>query len=234
LSKARHYILGYNYRIGEHMNLRAEAYYQDLYDIPAYPFPPYFSTQNFDYGYEGNILTNYGSGYNTGIEISLERYMTHGFHFLLNATIYDSKYKNKLGELLNTKYNGTYASNGLIGKEFKIGRDKQHTLGISSRYILTGGMRYLPIDEEASVAAGSTIRSWDQGFSEKLSDYFRIDLMIKFRRNRSRYAGEWSIDMLNILNRQNQLAEYWDSSAHTFRAEVQNPFILVASYRIQF
>jgi hypothetical protein len=40
--------------------------------------------------------------------------------------------------------------------------------------------------------------------------------------------------MLNVLNRQNQLSEYWDSSANAFRAEVQNPFILVASYRIQF
>lgn len=234
LSKARHYVLGYNYRIGEYLHLRTEAYYQDLYDIPAHPFPPYFSSQNFDYGFEGNILTNYGSGYNTGIEVSVERYMTKGFHFLINGTVYDSKYKNKLGEYLNTKYNGSYASNGLIGKEFKIGRDKQHTLGISSRYILSGGMRYLPIDEEASLATGSTVRYWDDGFSEKLSDYFRIDLMIKFRRNRSRYAGEWSVDMLNVMNRQNQLGEYWDSNTNDFRAEVQNPFILIASYRIQF
>ena len=29
-----------------------------------------------------------------------------GFHFMVNGTIYDSKYENKLGELLNTKYNG--------------------------------------------------------------------------------------------------------------------------------
>ena len=215
------------------MHLKTEAYYQDLYDIPAYPFPPYFSSQNFDYGFEGNILTNYGSGYNTGIEVSLEKYMSNGFHFMLNGTIYDSKYENKLAELLNTKYNGSYASNGLIGKEFKIGRDKQHTISLSSRYILAGGMRYLPIDEEASMASRSTIRSWDNGFSEKLSDYFRIDLMIKFRRNRSRYAGEWSVDMLNILNRQNQLGEYWDSSTNEFIAENQNPFILIVSYRIQ-
>jgi len=234
LSKARHYVLAYNYRIGKHLHMRTEAYYQDLYDIPAHPFPPYFSSQNFDYGFEGNILTSYGSGYNTGVEVSLERYMDNGFHFLLNGTVYDSKYRTKPGVLLNTKYNGSYAANGLIGKEFKIGRNKQHTLGISSRYILTGGMRYLPIDKEASMAAGTTIRSWDQGFSEKLSDYFRIDLMIKFRRNRPRYAGEWSIDMMNVLNRQNQLSEYWDSSANAFRAEVQNPFILIASYRIQF
>ncbi|TFH20561.1 MAG: TonB-dependent receptor [Bacteroidia bacterium] len=233
LSKARHYVLAYNYRIGQHMNLKTEAYYQDLYDIPAYPFPPYFTTLNFDYGFEGNVLTNYGSGYNAGIEVSLERYMHNGFHFMLNGTLYDSKYKNKLDEWFNTKYNGSYISTGLISKEFKIGSGKQHTLGISSRYIFAGGMRYLPIDKEASMATLSTVRLWDDGFSEKLSDYFRIDFMIKFRRNRSRYAGEWSVDMLNVLNHQNMLNEYWDNNLNAFQAEYQNPFILILSYRIQ-
>jgi len=234
LSKAKHYILAYNYRIDQHLVLKTEVYYQDLYDIPAYPFPPYFSTLNFDYGFEGNVLTNYGTGYNAGIEMSLQRYMSNGFYFMVNGTIYDSKYENKLGEMLNTKYNGTYASNGLIGKEFKIGSGKQHTIGISSRYILAGGMRYLPIDREASIANQSTVRRWDNGFSEKVSDYFRIDLMIKFRRNRPRYSGEWSIDMLNILNRQNMRTEYWDSNIQDFYEEPQNPFLLFLTYRIQF
>ncbi len=234
LSKARHYVLGYNYRMGQHMRLKTELYYQDLYDIPAYPFPPYFTTLNFDFGFEGAMLTNYGSGYNTGVEVSLERYMTNGFHFMVNGTLYDSKYKNRLDEWLNTKYNGSFASSGLIGKEFKVGSGKQHTLSISSRYILAGGMRYLPIDTEASMANRTTLRIWDNGFSEKLSDYFRVDLMLKFRRNRSRYSGEWTIDMMNILNRQNQLEEYWDNSIGNFKAEYQNPFILILSYRIQF
>ncbi len=95
-------------------------------------------------------------------------------------------------------------------------------------------MRYLPIDKGASIANRSTVRLWDKGFSEKVSDYFRIDLMIKFRRNRTRYSGEWSIDMLNILNRQNMLTEYWDNNLQDFHEEYQNPFILILSYKIQF
>ena len=75
LSKARHYVLSYNYIMADYLHLRVEAYYQDLYDIPAYPFPPYFTTLNFDYGFEGNILTNYGTGYNRGVEVSLEKHM---------------------------------------------------------------------------------------------------------------------------------------------------------------
>lgn len=234
LSKARHYVLAYNYRITDHLHLKAEAYYQDLYDIPAYPFPPYFSTQNFDYGFEGNVLTNYGTGYNTGIELSLDKYMFNGFHFMLNGTLYDSKYRNKLGELLHTKYNGSYASNGVIGKEFKIGKARQHTFSISSRYILAGGMRHLPVDEEASMANGYPVTYWDDGFTEKASDYFRIDLLLKVRRNKPKYSAEWSLDLLNVLNRQNMLTQYWDVHINDYKTEHQNPLLPFISYRIQF
>jgi len=234
LAKARHYVLAYNFLATELIHLKTEIYYQYLYDIPAYPFPPYFSTLNFDYGFEGNILTNYGTGYNAGIEISLEKYMSKGYYFMLNGSLYESKYFNKLGEKLDTKYNGNYASNGLFGKEFKLGKEKQNTLSINTRYILVGGIRSLPIDEQASLEQGYSVRYWDDGFSEKNSDYFRVDLLLKFRQNKSKYTSEWSLDILNLLNRQNVLTEYWDNGYNELREEYQNPTIAVISYRIQF
>jgi hypothetical protein len=234
LTKARHYVLGYNFVITEFLHLKTEAYYQYLYDIPAYPFPPYFSTINFDYGFEGNILTNDGAAYNKGIEMTLEKYMRNGLHFIINGTIYDSKYKSKTGEWLHTKYDGSYASNGMIGKEFRVGRRRQHSISLSTRYILIGGMRYLPVDRERSLEEGNQVPIWDNGYSEKASDYFRIDLQLKFRLNRKRFTSEWSLDLMNITNRQNMLLEYWDSNTRSFRTEYQNPFIPLFNYRIQF
>ena len=188
LSKAQHYVLGYHLIISDFIHLKTEAYYQYLYDIPAHPFPPYFSSINFDYGFEGNILTNYGTAYNKGIEVTLEKFMSKGYYFIVNGTLYDSKYKTKTGDLLHTKYDGSYASNGLIGREFKVGKGKQNIITISTRYILIGGMRYLPIDREQSLVEGQQVRYWDDGFSEKSDDYFRIDLQLKFRRNKARYT----------------------------------------------
>jgi hypothetical protein len=234
LSKAQHYVLGYHFLISDYIHLKAEAYYQHMYDIPAYPFPPYFSSINFDYGFEGNVLTNYGTAYNKGIEMTLEKYLSKGYHFILNGTLYDSKYKTKTGELLHTKYDGSYASNGLIGREFKVGKGKQNSIAISTRYILIGGMRYLPINREQSLAEGQQVRYWDDGYSEKADDYFRIDLQFKFRRNKPRYTAEWSIDLMNITNRENMLVEYWDSSIRDYRIEYQNPILAFLNYRIQF
>ncbi|MCK4746680.1 MAG: TonB-dependent receptor, partial [Bacteroidales bacterium] len=234
LSKAQHYVLGYHLLISEYIHLKAEAYYQYMYDIPAYPFPPYFSSINFDYGFEGNVLTNHGIAYNKGVELTLEKFMSKGYHFIVNGTLYDSKYKTKTGDLFHTKYDGSYASNGLIGREFKVGKEKQNIISINMRYILIGGMRYLPIDREQSLAEDRQVRFWDNGFSEKAEDYFRIDLQFKFRRNKPRYTGEWSIDFMNLTNRQNMLVEYWDSSIRDYRIEYQNPFLPFINYRIQF
>jgi outer membrane receptor protein involved in Fe transport len=205
-----------------------------LYDIPAYPFPPYFSSINFDYGFEGNVLTNHGTGENKGFEFTLEKSLSKGYHFILNGTLYDSKYKTIEGDVFHTKYDGSYASNGLISREFKVGKEKQNTIAISTRYILIGGMRYLPIDRERSLAEGRQVRYWDDGFSEKADDYFRIDVQFKFRRNKPRYSGEWSIDLMNLTNRQNMLVEYWDNSIMDFRIEYQNPILAFINYRIQF
>jgi len=234
LTKARHYVIGYNFLITEFLHFRTELYYQSLYDIPAYPFPPYFSTINFDYGFEGNILVNYGTAFNRGIELTLEKYMSNGYHFMLNATLYESKYKNKPGVELHTKYDGTYAANGLLGREFKVGRDKQNILSISTRWILNGGMRYLPVDRERSIAEGYQVRILENGFSEKTSDYFRIDLQLRFSRNKPKYTSEWSLDIMNLTNRKNMLIEYWDNGIRSFMKEYQNPIIPLINYRIQF
>jgi outer membrane receptor protein involved in Fe transport len=234
LTKARHYVIGYNYMVSEFLHLKAEAYYQYLYDIPAYPFPPYFSTINMDYGFEGNILVNYGTAYNKGLELTLEKYISKDYFFILNGTIYDSKFRNKPGELLHTKYDGSYAANGLLGKEFKLGKGKQNIFSISTRFILIGGMRYLPVDRELSLAEGYEVKIWDNGYTEKASDYFRIDLQLRFTRNKPKYTGEWSLDIMNLTNRKNMLTESWDNDIKNFRKEYQNPIIPVLSYRIQF
>jgi hypothetical protein len=234
VSKARHYILGYKYLATEQLQLKLEAYYQDLYDIPAYPFPPYFSTVNSDYGFEGNILDNYGTAYNKGIELTVERSILNGFHMMASGTVYDSRYINKLGEVLHTKYNGSYSMNGQFGKEFQLGKVKQHRLSLNMRLIFIGGMRYLPIDVERSRELGYQVRIMDNGFTEKNADYFRIDFLIKFTRNREKYSGEWSLDVMNLTNSRNELYTYWDSSENQMHVEYQNPLIPVISYRIQF
>ncbi|MCK5463366.1 MAG: hypothetical protein KAI95_10135, partial [Bacteroidales bacterium] len=92
----------------------------------------------------------------------------------------------------------------------------------------------LPIDLDASINAGREIRVWDYGFTEKLDNYFRIDLMVYFRRNRPRYTSEWKLEIINLTNNKNMLEKYYDNSTQSIKVEYQNTLIPLISYRIQF
>ncbi len=234
LTKSRHYILGYNYSFSKHLHAIAEAYYQYIYNVPVYPFPPYFSTINFDYGFEGNILVNKGTGYNKGIELTLEKYYSDGYYFIVNGTLYESKFKNYQEEEYHTKYNGSYATSGLFRKEFSVDRYRQNILGIGTRCIYAGGFRYLPIDLEASISQRRQVVVWDHGFTEKSDDYFRIDLQINFRRNKPKYTGEWRLDIINVTNNKNMRRKYFETETNEIEIEYQNPIIPILAYRIMF
>jgi hypothetical protein len=234
LAKAQHYILGYQFRPNPGWMLKMEAYYQHLYDIPVYPFPPYFSTINFDYGFEGNILVNRGTGFNKGIELTLDKLFGNGYSALWTGSLYESKFKNYMGEQFPTKYDGSFTSSAIFTKEFPVGPGGRNVIGLSTRYIWTGGFRELPIDLEASITAGREIRIWDYGFSEKLDNYFRIDGMGYFRRNRPRYTAEWKLEIINLTNNKNQLRHNYDHSTRSIEVEHQNTLIPLLTYRIQF
>ena len=123
---------------------------------------------------------------------------------------------------------------GIFAKEFKLGKNRQNILSVNARYMLIGGMRNLPIDRESSVANGYQVNIWDQGYAEKSSDYFRIDLQLRFIRNRPKFTSEWSLEIMNLTNRKNLLYEYWDRNLGDFNQEFQNPIIPLIKYRIQF
>ena len=234
LAKAQHYILGYQYQPGRDWLIKTEAYYQHLYDIPVYPFPPYFSSINFDYGFEGNILVNTGTGFNKGVELTVEKLFSNGYSFLFTGSLYESKFKNYMGDQYPTKYDGSFTSSGMFSKEFLVGPGGRNVLGLSARYIWTGGFRELPIDLDASIDAGREIRVWDYGFTEKLDNYFRIDLMGYFRRNRPKYTAELKLEIINLTNNKNMLGNYYDNSTQSVKIEYQNTLIPLITYRIQF
>jgi hypothetical protein len=234
LAKSRHYILGYQFRPTPEWLIKTEVYYQYLYDIPVYPFPPYFSTINFDYGFEGNILVNKGTGFNRGVEFVIDRSFSNGYSGLVTGSLYESKYKNYMGEEYPTKYDGTFTSSGMFSKEFSVGPGDRNVIGISGRFIYTGGFRELPIDLESSIDQGREVRIWDYGFSEKLDNYFRIDLMGYFRRNRLKYSSEWKLEIINLTNNQNMLRTEYDNSTQSVKVEYQTTLIPLITYKIQF
>jgi hypothetical protein len=203
MSKSWQTVLGYNQKLGTGMHLKTEIYYQSLFNIPVIPDTPEESILNFgDDFYNGwdYVFVNKGTGYNYGAEVTLEKFFDKHYYFLLTASLFDSKYKGFDKVERHTKFAGNYAFNALFGYEWKIGM--RSLLSVNTKVAYVGGKRYVPV----SVAViGEMTYDYDytQAYTNKLPDYFRMDLNVNMKRNYRRWSLEWFVEVNNITNHQN-------------------------------
>ncbi|RYY87326.1 MAG: TonB-dependent receptor, partial [Chitinophagaceae bacterium] len=94
LSKARHYVLSYQRALNRFLALKAEAYYQQLYNIPVSAYDSStLSLLNVQSEYVTDPLVNVGTGRNYGLELSLEKYLDKAFYYTVSTSLFESKYK---------------------------------------------------------------------------------------------------------------------------------------------
>ncbi len=241
LPKARHFVLGYDQLLRQDLHWKIEAYYQYLHDIPigiqgGMPFPwyPTYSMLNYEEGVVNIPLVSEGTGRNYGVELTLEKFFTNQYYYMLTTSLYQSKYTPLDGKEYNTRFNGNYIVNLLLGKEFSMGKNKDNLLGINTRTLLAGGNRDTPLDLAASQREGWGIYRWDQRYSDRIGTYFRTDLRISYRRNKPRYSSILSLDIQNVTGRQNLYSRYFDSVTQKVENSYQLGLIPVLNYRLEF
>ena len=242
LSKALHYVVGYNWRINKNTLFKAEAYYQHLFDIPVDNSGETgynaINAQSFDiFEIAETPLTNDGKGRNYGIEFTLERFLNKGFYYLSTLSLYDSKYKVGNGNYLNTRFNGNYVFNLLSGKEFAVGTTGNKTFGINAKFVLAGGQRFTGIDESASIAGQTEVYSTTP-FTEKVKAYSRFDLGINYQWNKTKTTHNLSLNIQNLTSRLNETDPEYFFDELTNRIATtkgtQNGLIPVVKYSINF
>lgn len=233
LSKAHHFILGYDRSLTNHLRLKVETYYQQLYDIPVSADPTSsFCLINRQWDYETDPLVNEGLGRNYGVEFTLEQFMHQNMYFLLSTSLYDSKYKALDNVWRNTRYNANVNVSFTGGKEFQL--SKNRILGLNIRTIYSGGFRETPINTEASIEKGETVYYEDQAYSEQVSDYFRTDLRVSLKRNKAKSTHTLALDIQNTTNRKNVYGSYFEPMTGKVTTSYQTPLIPILSYKIEF
>ncbi len=227
-------VLGYDVNLTPNMRLKSELYYQYLTDIPVEMVPSAFSMVNAGATFAFptvDSLVNEGTGQNYGIELTLEKFFSDNYYFLLTTSLFDSKYTGSDGVKRNTAFNSNYIVNLLGGKEFPLG---PHTLAISLKGTYAGGRRYTPIDVEASREIGMSVYQQDEPFSEQFPDYFRADVKTTFRMNGKRVTQEWSVDLQNVTGRQNAFTQNFSVLQDDAVTTYQQGFFPVVQYRLLF
>ena len=120
-----HLVLGYDFLIFSTLRLKVEAYYQHLFDIPVRENHPAYSMLNFGEDSFSSLpiidsLVSRGTGNNTGIELTLEKFLDRGYYFLFTSSLFKSTYKGYDGIERNTAFSNNFVFNLLVGKEFCI------------------------------------------------------------------------------------------------------------------
>ena len=234
-TKSHHAVLGYNHMLGKQLRVKAETYYQYLYNVPVAASIPEYSLINAgDYFGVGaaDSMENNGTGYNYGLELTLEKFLERGYYILFTASLFDSRYTAADGIERNTAFNGNYVFNLLGGYERRIGKNTYLTADL--KVVWAGGRRFIPIDLDESIAEGTTVFDMSKAYQDKFNDYFRTDLRLGVKLNGKRYSQEWAVDLQNLTGFQAIFMELYDAEKEEVYQIYQQGFYPMVLWRINF
>ncbi len=234
-TQSHHYVLGYNYKLAADIRFRTEVYYQALQNVPVTTIPSGFSSLNiggiFNTPYRANLVNN-GFGKNYGIELTIEKYFSKNYYFLITGSLYESKYKGSDGIERNTAFNSNYAYNVLLGKDFVF---KGGTISANFNISAIGGRYTSPIDMEASLARGNTVYDeYNNPFSIRLKNYFRGDVKVGYKKDFRKATYETGIEIRNFTNRQNLFVQVYNRRTNSIVDETQQGILPIPYVRFTF
>jgi hypothetical protein len=232
-SQALHQVISYDQRMGEHTRMKVEAYLQNINQVPVDTLRTgLFSMVNYSSGIPSQVLENAGKGINKGIELTLERFLADDFYYLITASLFDSKFQNKDLKWRNTQFNNLFASTILVGKDFKLA--KQKSLSMNIRYLIRGGNRYTPINLAESIKRNTTVNVSSKAFEAQYPNFERIDISVAYRINKLNRTWSFRLDLQNVLNTKNVIEERYDSSLRGLSYRYALPLIPIISSQLEF
>lgn len=245
--RAHHLTAGYEAKIRNSLVFKAEMYFQKLFDLTVYEgegsgyalvnfidfSPSYFGSSNpFQ---AGGFVNESFTGRNYGIDLSIQQYLTDRYFFLLAGSLYRSEYRGLDDQWRSTRFDGGHTLNLTAGREVaKQKNGKTIINGFSGRAAWLGGFRDTPIDVTASAEAGYTVYEQQEAFSQKLDDYFRIDLRLYRKWNRIKRNSMLSLDIQNVMNRENAQYNYFDTVQGKVLLKKQLGLIPILTWRWEF
>jgi len=232
-TQSHHLVVSFERVVKKNLRIRAEAYYQQLYNVPVEMLSSSFSLVNQGSGFQRffpDALQNTGTGTNKGVELTIEKFFSKSYYFMVTGSFYDSRYKGSDGVDRNTDFNGKYIVNGLFGYEHKYGNGGKNALIFGTKYTVGGGKLYSPIDVVATQNDGSNVIIIDSERNTlRFDNYNRLDIKVGVRINTQKTTHEISFDIANVANTQNVLK-------NSYVDDLENPGskVIVKEYQLGF
>jgi len=235
--RSLHTVMGYDYLLTEQLRLKAEAYYQYLYDIPVKKSIPEYSVLNEGIDYymlRYDSLLSRGTGRNYGIDLTLERFLHRNYYYLFTASFYRSYYQGFDEVKRTTAFDNRYVLNAVGGYELPFGRFKNQFLITGIRATWTGGRPYLPYDQEETVNKGEVVYDWENAYKDRFDDYIRCSMRVGYRRNVKHANIQLLFDLVYRSNYTNIYLYRIDVTNGEIEQGYTMGFYPMATWRIQF
>lgn len=225
--------LAYSLNLKRQYKISLELYYQYLSNIPiASDEELHYWMLNDLVGFSKQTLSSDGLGKNYGMELSLEKYFNEGFFLLSSLALYKSEYSLGDDDYFSSKYDGTFNTSLMMGKEvmFKSGS----MLQVSFRNIYYGGLRYSPPNAQISESIQDFYLDYTSPLTRQNKAYLRSDLRLSFRKNKKASSWILALDVQNLLNINNTKGEFWNLKSNRFEYESQAGIIPVLSFQLDY
>lgn len=203
MTRAHHLQLSYLHMLNPHLALRAETFFQYMFDMPIAESGTFALVNRIDY-YIDQKLVSKGKGRSYGIDLSLEQYLNKGLFWIINGSIYDNEYRDINHDWHDTRFNSGYALKLLAGKEWMMGKRKQNMLNASVKMSYQGGLRYSPIDKQATIANYESndpdvVYDETKPFTEQFDPIFSVDFTLSYKINCKKVSHEIAFKALNLF-----------------------------------
>lgn len=233
-TKANHWVISYDFAPRENIHFRAEPYIQYLFKVPVISDSSFsFINMQADWFFNEKVV-NKGKGLNYGIDLTYEKYLSHGYYYMLTASVFDSRYTGGDGIWRSTRFNRRFLFNALGGKEWQTGKSKQNIFAVNFRASFQGGDRYSPINLLASQTTKDIVFDESRAFSLQYPSALTIHTTICYTMNRQKSTHEVALKIINATNFKEYLGFRYNlktGQSDLYREAIMIPSL---SYRIDF
>jgi len=237
-TKSHHFVVGYNIQPFTNWRVKAEAYYQSIFNVPVNTYSSSYSMLNTGSTFKADLqdsLFNKGTGENYGVELTIERFFSKGIYAMCTSSIYKSLYVGSDGVERNTAFNGRYVFNCLAGKEWAVGANGQNKFSVDCKFTNAGGRAFTSIDLTASNLMNREVLS-SNAYNSYYSNYYRLDFKLGYtvNSNSKKVSQSISLDLQNVTNHKNVFSQSYDNRMQAVSSTYQLGFFPNVVYKIQF
>ncbi|HYX07040.1 MAG TPA: carboxypeptidase-like regulatory domain-containing protein [Bacteroidales bacterium] len=232
ITKALHFVLGYDLKTGAASHLKIEPYLQRLYDVPVIPDSSFSMINYNNEMFFTSRLGNTGTGRNVGIDLTFERFMSAGYYYLFTVSLFDSKYKGGDKILRNSRYNQHFVINLLGGKEWQT--NKSNTFSLNGKFTILGGKRYSPVDIAQSQQSRFVVYDNSRIYEKQTPANLYLDVSLNYVINKPTFSHTFILQVKNLLLQKEFLGHafnYRNNTVEPYELTLMFPYL---SYRISF